>query len=66
MADEDDDFDPVDDEDVDASIDPETVAPKHRPGRLRRSWRDVERLREERALRRLMTDEDWFEELERY
>ncbi len=43
--------------------DPPLTVPPGRP--RRRDWRDAERYREERELRRQIGDLDWFEDLDR-
>lgn len=62
--DNEDDFDDVDgDEEV--SVDIETISMSHRSTRQRRTWRDVERLREQKEIDRLLANDDWFDDLDR-
>ena len=64
MKDEEDDFEDVETDGDDTAPDIDVITLGHRPNRPRRSWRDIERLREQRELDRLMTD-DWFDELDK-
>lgn len=63
--DDDDDFDTIDDEDTDSNIDVESISMSHRSARGRRGWRDIERMREQKEIERLMGDDDWFDDLDR-
>ncbi len=65
MKDDEDDFDPLDDQDDDDSTpDIEPVSLSHRTARPRRCWRDIERMREQREIDKLLTDQDWFDDLD--
>ncbi|MGJ8668622.1 MAG: hypothetical protein ACSHXK_03945 [Oceanococcus sp.] len=60
-----DDFEDFEDEDnvsvMDAAPDTITV----RGDRTRRSWRDIERFKEQREIERLNTQDNWYDELDR-
>lgn len=58
-----DDFDEIGDDD-ETSVEVETINLGHRSSRPRRTWRDIERLREQKEIDRLLTNDDWFDDLD--
>ncbi len=65
MKDDDDDYEEVEDADDDNAVDIEPISLSHRHARARRGWRDIERMREQKEIDRLLADDDWFDELDR-
>ena len=64
MSGEDNDIDDFDEADDSETIEPETIRLNARNGRPRRSWREVERMREQRELDRLSATDNWYDDLD--
>ncbi len=64
QEDNDDDFIEIDDDDA-STIEIETISLSPRSTRQRRTWRDIERLREQKEIDRLLSNDDWYDELDR-
>ncbi len=62
-----DEFDDFEDESGDDWIDLETATKSEDSVRVRprRDWRDVERFREDRELKKFLSPQDWFDDLDR-
>ncbi len=65
MKDDDDDYEEIEDGDEDSNVEVEAISLSHRHARARRGWRDIERMREQKEIDRLLADDDWFDELDR-
>ena len=66
MSDDDEDFDGFDDDaDSNADTDADQNMMSSRGNRFRKSWRDVERLREQREMDKLNNQDNWFDDLDR-
>ena len=65
MKDDDDDFEDFETEDDSVVMDaaPDTITVRNE--RFRKSWREIERLREERELEKLNQQDSWFDDLDR-
>lgn len=65
MNDEDNGFENYDNDDNNGVSEMASETINVRAGRQRRSWRDIERLREQREMDRLSNQDNWFDELDR-
>lgn len=63
MMKDDTDFDEINEDESDdgSSIEIEPITMSPRSNRPRRSWRDVERMREQREMEKLIANDNWFE-----
>ena len=64
MRDDDEDFVEFDDEGSGPEADVDNIQMRTRGNRSKRSWRDIERLREQRELDRLIASDSWFDDLD--
>lgn len=64
MRDDDDDFVDFDDQGPEPETDVDNMQIRARPSRSKRSWRDVERLREQKEMDRLIASDSWFDDLD--
>ncbi len=64
MRDDDDDFVDFDEQGSVPETDDDNIQMRARPNRSKRSWRDIERLREQREMDKLIASDSWFDDLD--